>query len=424
MLDDQQYQFYKGLKNSVNYSYRGYMMKYILATDFVFFSYKMKSSKLSLNLIRYSLFFINYNSDLYKNIQSRSVIFSFNNYGSDYWNMLKAISSEVPNALIIDGFPNQKKVFNIKNIVASFFQIFFCKWLVSVTFGAKIFFYLKLVQYKNIIDDLEKNAECIQTQKFVPFLSPLVMDSVLAQFFRKRNIPVYGIQHGVHCSAHYHPFYIPYDVVNIENFQGDHMLAWGAFTREALLKEGYPESAYMLAGNPKYSQNAEITVSNDRFAKCIICLARDIYSSYNLQLLSLAGEMQEKGFTVFIKLHPRSDISLYETTLSKLKLRLLNTSVSIQQSIEELNPDFVIVYNSTVYYEYYINNVIAFRYSVYANDIPFGLNDEFSTMDELNQRIETFKNRNTEELNTEINAVIGRFCALGVNNYAEILNNI
>jgi hypothetical protein len=245
---------------------------------------------------------------------------------------------------------------------------------------------------------------------------------LLCQFFRKRNIPVYGIQHGVHCTAHEHPFYIPYDVVNIENFQADYMLAWGAFTKEVLLKEGYPETSYVLAGNPKYSDFKKIRANNTSFQKCIVCLARDVYRTYNLQLIELVGAMKRDGFDVYIKMHPRSDMNIYKTLIDKFNLTLLDTSMSVQQSITELNPDFVIVYNSTVYYEYYINNVIAFRFGVYANDIPFGMKDEFSTMEELKQRIDAFKNRDPEELNAEINEVIGRFCTLGVNNYAKILN--
>lgn len=424
MLDQKQYQFYKSLKNSVNISYRGYAMQFILATDFVFYAYGMKSSKLSFSLIKYSLFFITYNDELYAKLKNKSVIFSFNNYGNDYWNMLQEISSQVPNAVIINGFSNQKKIINAKHIVCSFFQIFFRRWEKKIPFSDKLYFYLKLVQYKNTIDDLENNAGTVQTEKFVPFLSPLVMDSILSRFFRKRNIPVYGVQHGVHCTEHYHPFYIPYDVVNIENFQADYMLAWGSFTKEVLLKGGYPERSYVLAGNPKYSDFKKIKVSNKTFQKCIVCLARDVYSTHNLQLLELVGEMKLNGYDVYIKMHPRSDSTLYNALIEKFNVPLLDKAMSVKQSIAEFNPDFVIVYNSTVYYEYYINNVIAFRFGIYANDIPFGMHDEFSTMQELNQRIDAFKSRDTEEINAEINDVISRFCTLGVNNYAEILNKV
>ena len=420
MKDTEKFDIYKKLKEDLCIKYKGYDLKYAMSPDFVFHAYKLAEFKVTFSNVKFFLFHNENIFDFTLAIKSRKVLFTSTLSGKDHMSLMHTVCSMVENGEYLSFKTQRHNAINIINIIISFFQVFIN---LKASPKIKLYFFFKVVNFKNYIDMLESIQDSISVKAYVAMMSG-GKESILSAYFKKRNVKTFCLQHGLHASSKDFKYFIPADFVSIENLNADHMLAWGAFTREALLKEGYPESAYMLAGNPKYSQNAEITVSNDRFDKCIICLARDIYSSYNLQLLSLAGEMQENGFTVFIKLHPRSDISLYETTLSKLKLRLLNTSVSIQQSIEELNPDFVIVYNSTVYYEYYINNIIAFRYSVYANDIPFGLNDEFSTMDELNQRIETFKNRNTEELNTEINAVIGRFCALGVNNYAEILNNI
>jgi hypothetical protein len=125
---------------------------------------------------------------------------------------------------------------------------------------------------------------------------------------------------------------------------------------------------------------------------------------------------------VHLKFHPRSDMKRYESILNSFDYTHLPLGTSINESIAIVDPDFVIVYNSTVYYEYYIKGIITFRYSVGANDIPFGLNDEFANFEELMIRFNEFKNKSEEELSEEVNSVINRFCALGVNNYRKILN--
>jgi hypothetical protein len=210
--------------------------------------------------------------------------------------------------------------------------------------------------------------------------------------------------------------------VNIENLQADYILAWGNFTKEALLKERKSEEQFLLAGAPKYSNIARIDIKRFNSTRCILCLARDIYVEGNILLLEIAKEMIENGMEVHLKFHPRSDLNKYESQLKSFDFKILDIKTTIDSSIAIVNPDFVIVYNSTVYYEYYIKGIIALRFGVNQNDIPFGLDDVFTTHSELLELIKTFSSYSKENLDKDINEMINRFCALGVNNYREILS--
>jgi hypothetical protein len=281
---------------------------------------------------------------------------------------------------------------------------------------------LVLVQYKNTIDLLELYPDKVNTTKFVPFLSCFPVDSILCQFFRKRGVISFGIQHGLHCSSIDYKTYIPFDVVNIENLQADYILAWGNFTKEALLKERKSEEQFLLVGAPKYSNIARIDIKRFNSTRCILCLARDIYAEGNILLLEIAKEMIENGMEVHLKFHPRSDLKKYESQLRLFDFKILDIKTTIDSSIAIVNPDFVIVYNSTVYYEYYIKGIIALRFGVNQNDIPFWLDDEFSSFNELKTLLQKIENQNSENINKDVNSMINRFCALGVDNYRKILN--
>jgi hypothetical protein len=117
----------------------------------------------------------------------------------------------------------------------------------------------------------------------------------LCGFFRKRGTKSYSIQHGLHCSSLDYLTYVPYDIVNVENLQSDYILAWGSFTREALIKEGQSAKQYLLVGSPKYSDVDKIVMKQTTFKSCIVCLARDIYIEGNLKLLEIAKEMIQGG---------------------------------------------------------------------------------------------------------------------------------
>lgn len=422
MVDDVFYKNYKALKDNFNVGYKGYQLKGIMAKDFIFFAYKMDTYKLTKSSIKWKLFFAQDLQDFQDLLSQKKVMFSFDNYGNDYKFLLDSIREQLDESVLFEPKNEFKKHIHLGNIIVSFFQLFVFSKLKSISLKDRFYFFLVLVQYKNTIDLLELNKNNVNTTKFVPFLSCFPIDSILSQFFRKRNIKSYGIQHGLHCSSIDYKTYIPYDVMNIENLQADYILAWGNFTKEALLKEGKSEAQFLLAGAPKYTNIDRIDIKKSNTNRCVLCLARDIYSEGNILLLTIAKEMIENGMEVHLKFHPRSDLKKYESKLKSFDFKILDIKTTIDRSISIVNPDFVIVYNSTVYYEYYIKGIITLRFGVYQNDIPFGLDDEFSSFNELKTLLQKIENQNNENINNDVNAMINRFCALGLDNYRKILN--
>lgn len=421
MVDNINYLRYLKLKEGLRVNHKGYDLKYAMSPNFVFYSYNLRKDLLSKSFVSKSLFQNIDLSEFRKNIKSRSVLFTNNLPGKDHMSLVNEVMNNIENPFFFNDNVLIKIRFNIKNTISSFFNIFFNKMYRDVSLYQKIFFSLNLVYYKNLIDQLHSLPSVLDTKAYVACFSGN-NESIYTTFFQKRNIKTYCLQHGLLTAFNDYKYFIPADIVSVENFNADFMLGWGEYSKKVLIQLGFSKTRYLLAGNPKYSNLKEINICFGGYKKCIVCLSRDLYFKENLLLLEIVSKFQNAGNEVMIKFHPRSDLNIYKTSIDKYNLKIIETNISIIESISLLNPDFVIVYNSTVYYEYYINGIITFRYSVGANDIPFGLNDEFVNIDELIIRINEFKNKSKEELTGEVNTVMNRFCALGVNNYGKILN--
>jgi hypothetical protein len=422
-MDDVFFKKYKALKENFNVDYKGYQLKYIMARDFIFFAYETNTYQLTKGFIKANLIGATDLQDFEHILSQKKVLFSRLNYvNRDYDMLTQSIREQLDHSILLEAQTKFKKHISIFNIFVSFVQLFIFTKLKKISLKDRFYFFLLLVQYKNTIDVWESYSFEVNTTKFVPFLSCFPMDSILCQYFRKRGIKSYGIQHGLHSSSSDFLTFIPYDVVNIENLQADYILGWGDYTREALIKEGKSEKQFLLAGNPKYSDVYKIKMKQPLLKSCVLCLSRDLYAEGNLKLLEIAKKMVQNGLIVHLKFHPRSDMKIYEATLNSFEYTILELGCSINESIAIVKPDFVIVYNSTVYYEYYMKGIVALRYGYNQNDIPFGLEDIFTTHTELSDLIHTFSKRNKEQLDIDVNAMISRFCSLGVNNYRKILN--
>lgn len=419
LIDNREYNTYKELKNATKIEYRSYLIQDILATDFIFYAYD-KLGNIGIKNILINLFSIENTKIFKKQLINNVVLFTTSNYGKDHQKLLDLIVKEMDNAFVYNRSSKLKLKLNFINLITSFWQIFFTN-RINVSIRTKFYFFSKLVHYKNIIDELEKITKPINIKSYVSYLSSLANDSIYCQFFKKRGVTTYGIQHGVYFSDYEFKTKIPLDVVNIENFQADYMLGWGESMRTSMIKQGLRDEQFILAGNPKYKNIKKINLIKPDFNNVIICLARDVYLDQNLELLEIASSLKNSGVRVFIKMHPRSNMKLYEETIYKNNLYLLEQSISLTKSIKDYCIDFAIVYNSTVYYEFYILGLVTFRFSINENDIISSLNDSFSNYEDLVYKISEFKTLDYIELNCDANIMVNKFSALGVNNYKKIL---
>lgn len=419
------YSKYKGLKNSFDVCYKGYQMKYIMADDFLFCSYGERKIDIQKSEIKKYLFstldFQNFSNQLTVN---NAIAFSQSQNRKDYQEYIDIICSNLPNAIQLENVTKLKEVHNYKNILFSFIQIFLLKFLFKkISFKEKFFYFLKLVFYKNSIDSLEKSCKKVCIKSYVPFISAIFKESMYCQFFRKKGMLSYGLQHGIHLNEKYYKDDIPMDIINIENFQADYFLAWGDFMKEIFTSSGIDQGKVLIAGNPKYSDYKAINIQTIKFETGIVCLARNIYEQQNRMLLKILGKIKkENKKEIYIKFHPKNNIQNYQDLILEYGFKVIDINFSILDCVRFIKPDFAIAYNSTVYYEFYINNVFALRFTIDEKDIPFGMDDGFKDYSDLIDLLKTLESRNIDMYNEIINKFINNFFKLNTNNYNKILS--
>lgn len=422
MIDQVEFETYRNLKYCTDIKYRGYILRYILATDYIYFAYDRSLDTVSYKNVLLNIFATPDLKVFKRELPSLGVMFTTANYGQDHTRLLDAIVDEIDDAIIIPKNARRLSlVFNLKNIVVSFREIF--DQLKSLTsFKIRLYFFSRLVYYKKFIDELEKTDAKVNIRAYVSFLSCMTDDSIYCQFFKKRGVATYCIQHGAYASEIEYRNRIPLDVVNIENFQADYMLGWGDSMRTSMLRQGFQNEQFILAGNPKYKGIKDVTLEKSEFKSVIVCLARDFYLDENIQLLQIVFKLNSLGIDVFVKYHPRSNADNYDGVIEAKNVTKVNSSSSLKNLIFEHDIDFAIVYNSTVYYELYTIGIIPFRFEHNENDILFGLDDGFTDFHSLKMKIQDFKLRDFADLSRKATAMVNRFCCLGTNNYKDILS--
>jgi hypothetical protein len=421
-FDTNHYYKYVELKKKFNITYRNYSMDAVLAKDILYYVYENNNTRLKRNYLLDCLFSVGKLSNFSEVLKKEAIVFSFDNYGADHKNLLTLISSKFENSILLEWDEGSKRVLNPLILIKSFYELFVMRPFKGISLHDKFYFYTRLVKYKNFINEIEKYDDVIMTQKFVPFLSCFPTDSILCTFYRKRGVKSYCVQHGFHLAASEYSYYIPIDVINLENIQADYMLAWGNSIKDSMIRQGVADSRFLLAGNPKYS-NIDIKIKNRiKKGNVIVCLARDLYVDYNIQLLQIITELCENGFVVNIKFHPRSNLDLYSDFLDD-RFIILPIQTTVGDIRHEIKPEFAISFNSTIYFEFYLNSIITFRFHVGENEIKSNIDDTFIDFLDLRNLIEKFNETSFDKINEDVKRMVDNCIAIGKDEYFTILND-
>lgn len=413
---------YQALKNAFQLTYRGYPVDQLMATEFALHCFNRNTSTFDVQALKINLFTADDFSKLAPLLKNPVLLCSFHAYGPDYKDLLDRVMQQVPHSQLYEFNEKRRKQFRPLTIIRSFFEVCWKLRKQPLPLRIKAYFFIRLVYYKNCLNELDRIArDGISIKKYLAFLSCLTPESMLCLFFRKYQIPVYTLQHGLHRSVNSYKGAVPFDALVLENLQADYFLGWGDYSKEVLMAQGWNEARYLQAGNPRSWSEQSFQVHTHKFQRVLINLARDIYHAGNLQLIELGRQLQAAGYEVRMKQHPRSKDAVAEQAMREAGLQWIAAGCTVAESIQNWNPDFVIVYHSTVYYDYYQQGVVAFRYEDGIQEIPFGLADQFESFEELTSLIQRFKNLDAAQLRDQIIAMISHFSKPGPSCYNRLL---
>lgn len=329
---------------------------------------------------------------------------------SDYRDLAVAAQNSYPDSQVV----NIESLPKMKNSIFrfSYFRHLIRASILAFTrsvnepFMTKLFLVGLITRIFNYIDLVETAEPSKDVERYVCFNSAYKEESLLALYFKKRNIETVTLQHGIFCDF---KKVIPFDYINLGNLIADKVLCWGQSTVDYLQSKGFELSRLILMGNPKYT-DARIDSVNQTFRKCLVLLGRQLYISSNDKLLALLKEYNQKHnnrILFYLKKHPFLMDSDHKSFASIAdNMIFLGKEHSVQEVLRSDMVDFTIAVNTTAYYESLALGKVSLRWSESENEEFVGLDDKFFSLEELEEKLKEFQDKPESELKEEMKKVI------------------
>ncbi|WP_350608189.1 hypothetical protein [Pseudoalteromonas sp. MER144-MNA-CIBAN-0113] len=398
---------YKTVKKQLAYDHKGYPIENIVSLELISLIYKRENFNIRRSLVYF------FAVRKIKIPTQKKALFSIGDYNrKDYYELLKHVMTSYQNESDLVDLSNSKRslIFSLSNIFSAFKIVFFRK--LELNFLSKITLAASIAHNLNNIDFLEKQTPT-NIKLFCAFCSNLNEEAVLNYFFKKNNIPTYSLQHGL--------WFIydipPIDAIAYENVVADKLLCWGEYTRDEFIKYGMDERRLVVAGYPKKTAPLILPKKSHKKLRVLVLLARSQFDENNLNLISLLSQ-STLNIEFEFKLHPALIVEKYSEQLKFESFNFAPTG-TVQELLNLNRYDCSISYNSTAYYDSYINNCICLRYrDADADNAISVLDDSFTSVSEFESKINlVLTAQSDEKVWTEIEKNLTYILGYRINNY-------
>lgn len=395
---------YQKVKKSLEFSYKGYPIHNILSIDIIALIYRRKSFRFNqlLNLVRFKKIEIP---------QDKNLLYSIGDYKrKDYYEILQYVRRNVTSNLLDLSSTKMKYMISLKNIYIACQMILIKK--IELDFMSKISLILSVTNTLNTIDHLEASSVSGVT-KFCSFCSNLNEEAILDYFFQKRNIETFTLQHGL-WFIHEKP---PIDLITYENLIANKLLCWGEYTKDEFSRYGINLNRLIVTGYPRKVKSLNVVKNNNPKRRILVLFSRVLFDSNNLKLASLLIQIK-KDVEIDFKLHPSLSTKKYKRLAMDHGFKMAPAG-TVNELLETGKYDCSISYNSTAYYDSYINNCISLRYKDKDADNSIDiLDDGFSNLQELKKKMELIEEGQTShELWKNVEKKLEYILGFGINNY-------
>ena len=397
-----------------------------LAHDLLFISFNAYTSKnVSYFTILTSFIKSKNLEQLRKALEEKKIIITTWAERPDYLELINAVNEQLESfkLLKISDLKPKLKI-NFRNLYIAFIS---SKDLfkTNIDFKLKLYLVSQLCYNLNIEAELKRilsrRNKNFQATKYIAFNSSFGLESLICQVFNQySNIQTFSLSHGI--SYVNYSIYKPLDYINGFNITANKVIVWGESSKQDLINNyNISPNSILIGGNPKYKLKP-INLKQT-FNHCIVLLPRSIYDASNILLLEqLKKCVKTYPFMVTVKLHPNLDRNKYIPIVNENGFNLSNESNTLIEELKCNKYDFAIAYNTTAYYESFYHSIPCFRFGINENEQFIGLDDLFTTSDELLRRIEFLKKNGMEILNEQVCKLLEKTIGFGVNNYSKLLS--
>ncbi|MDJ0582640.1 hypothetical protein [Crocosphaera sp.] len=427
---------YKKIKNKLSYQYQGYNLGEIIAFDIIYHIYFERKNDLEDQAYRIILSQIKqhpYIDNLQDICEHPGVVFTIPKTQSrrnDYCELIELTSQKINKSVnfILDMKIDSKSIPLFSKSFLLFLITFlnnFIKLFKLLSIKEILMFSCRLQFYRNFIDALESIDENkVKIKKYIAFNGALNYENILVKFCQKRDIPTYSLQHAIMDRYFLNKSSPPYDLINIENLQTDYLLCWSQNTINQIRKSSMTSAELLLVGNLKYSK-WKIEEIKQSFRKGLVFLGGKGDDLINLEVIEIIKKLSKiRGdIEFYFKLHPQNlNEKYYKKITEEHSINVVQTNEILSNLLINSDFDFTISYNTTttVYYESLCYGLPCFRYNQEQTVNVYGLeNDDFSTVEELVQRILYFQQIDPSMLLEKIQKMLQNTVGININNYHQ-----
>ena len=357
-------------------------------------------------------------------IRRHSHVFTIVVKRADHRASLAAIAESVPDSELVELFRMVRPDFRPHPVI--FFDSFrHTVRAAGMRHGLRGFMLLwaRLFHCLVLAGDLERAFRSIDCagRSFMPVNSSTYEDVVFTEFFKWKGCRTYHFCHGQHfVDYQIAPFF---DVVNALNVTADHIIVWGE-SSVSDIRKNFPQLAgkkVSIGGNPRMPEK-KIEVKHS-CSRCVVLLGSLEHSRENLELLAILHAYRQKhpeiGF--FIKPHPANCTAELRKRCGDYGFEFLDGTKLVSEMLASDDYDCAMSIQTNAYYEALYNGLPCFRFAVGENPVQGGLDDKFSTPEELSEKIEFFRNCDPEKMKADIIFVLKHYVGMGINNYKQII---
>ncbi len=408
--------------DQIAYNYKGYkveqiaksFLNYIVIKDFKF-------PKSFYSEVFYSMTFAKFPKGKCSTFLTFPAEYDFRKEYKEIW---EHVSSKINDKLTYSiSYPHKYK-FSFRNCLLALKLV---RPLRDLGFSKKFQIWVSLVMVLKAIDSAEKELQILPA-KYVCFYSAHWIENLLTQYFKKREVKTYNLQHGMFTFTSPDARDEKTRLNNLLNNEilSDYQLAWGELTRNTL--RTITASQILVAGYPGAVDASTFKLPQTR--KCLVCLSRPLFNAENKDLLSILfafNKSQNEPFSFLIKLHPSLNMQEYQNHINQNEAAahcsIHTGKASIRELIHKENIDFCISANTTAYYECYLNGLIALRYHASSfNEFYDIAHDAFSDQEKLESLIAEIYSQSSGFKSSEIRRRLNYAIGCDEDRYAEILN--
>ncbi|MFE8102960.1 hypothetical protein RBA71_15915 [Brenneria goodwinii] len=403
---------YKEYKKDISLFYKGYPLHNILSVEIASIAYELRKFSVKSFLNFFAARKVNI-----PHLSKNDILYSMGNYHrKDYYDLLNYVRLQVPGEII--DLNENKRFFkvNIGNIINSVKH--FLRQGKRLTFKEKIMFSSSFTYIMNYIDELEKNKKP-EFGAYISFCSSHVNEAVLDLYFQNNNIPTFTLQHGLYFLFKNKTI----DAICYENIVSDKLLCWGKYTKNEFINYGISEEKIIVAGYPSVPKTLKKCELSDEF-KILILLSRYMFHKNNMHILDIVSSIRKKNphIQAEVKMHPSLQLTDYKDFFENHGFSLCERG-TIKSLLGRGDYDMTISYNSTAYYDSYMNNCVSLRYIDADADGSINvLDDEFYDEDSLSEKISKFRGAMcTQEFWENVENRLKYIAGYNINNYRDAI---